>query len=256
METPKVNKQQVFLLVLSSFVFLLLLGKHFLLQVPMDIQALFMELFAVVGILGIVYYTDRTIKKYVQLKAESEEVQSKLQETLDALKKERDGQNQEQASEEAQRQSFENIESFFANLPGYEDKTRFCNAFLSRIAKQCELSLGLFYTYREQTKNFCVEGNYGLDEDTVVAAFEPGEGLHGEAVKENEVRVLEDLPEDYFSVHSGLGSAHPKYLYILPIGNQDNKLGLIELASFKPLQIKEYWEQMNERLIALISANN
>jgi hypothetical protein len=65
--------------------------------------------------------------------------------------------------------------------------------------------------------------------------------------------VLEELPDEYFKGYSGLGEAKPKYIYILPVADENSAVGVLELASFKPLDITEHWEKINKKLLELIN---
>jgi HAMP domain-containing protein/CheY-like chemotaxis protein/GAF domain-containing protein len=64
--------------------------------------------------------------------------------------------------------------------------------------------------------------------------FMPGEGLVGQAVVEKEPILLTEAPEDYIKISSGLGEAAPVNIIVLPVIFEEQVLGVIELASFKP----------------------
>jgi HAMP domain-containing protein/CheY-like chemotaxis protein/signal transduction histidine kinase len=64
--------------------------------------------------------------------------------------------------------------------------------------------------------------------------FRPGEGLVGQAVVEKEPILLTEAPEDYIRISSGLGEAAPVNIIVLPVIFEEQVLGVIELASFKP----------------------
>ena len=63
-----------------------------------------------------------------------------------------------------------------------------------------------------------------------------GEGLLGQAAVNIEPLYLQDVPEGYMRVVSGLGEEYPTSLYILPLSNKEEKMvGIMELASFAKL---------------------
>ena len=62
-----------------------------------------------------------------------------------------------------------------------------------------------------------------------------GEGLIGQSAANGNTLYVDDVPEGYVKIVSGLGSASPKYLLIVPMKSQDQVLGIIELASFTPI---------------------
>ncbi|MFE2676315.1 HAMP domain-containing protein [Streptomyces hygroscopicus] len=60
----------------------------------------------------------------------------------------------------------------------------------------------------------------------------PGRGLVAQAALEKKRILINDVPPDYLTINSGLGSALPASVVILPICYEGQVLGVIELASF------------------------
>ncbi|MFF4018663.1 HAMP domain-containing protein [Streptomyces sp. NPDC001843] len=59
----------------------------------------------------------------------------------------------------------------------------------------------------------------------------PGRGLIAQAAQEKKRIIVTDVPADYITINSGLGTAAPASIVILPILFEDQVLGVIELAS-------------------------
>lgn len=60
-----------------------------------------------------------------------------------------------------------------------------------------------------------------------------GDGFIGNCALEKQTIFLTDIPENYIEITSGLGTANPRNLLIIPMKIEDNIFGIIELASFK-----------------------
>jgi CheY-like chemotaxis protein/HAMP domain-containing protein len=63
-------------------------------------------------------------------------------------------------------------------------------------------------------------------------SFRIGEGLVGQAAKEDDLTVVERPPAGYFAVRSGLGESGPESLVLVPLRRGEACVGLIELALF------------------------
>src|SRR3712207_5421174 len=80
--------------------------------------------------------------------------------------------------------------------------------------------------------------------------FKPGEGIVGQAALEKKSITIEDPPEDYIRVTSGLGESAPKNIVALPVLFEEQVLGVIELASFQ--RFSEIHQQFLDQLVETI----
>ena len=86
---------------------------------------------------------------------------------------------------------------------------------------------------------------YGLSATYAITdaptSIEAGAGLAGQVIEKKKMLVLEDVPENYLSISSSLGSARPAAIAILPLVYANECIGVIELGLLKspsPLEVK------------------
>ena len=109
---------------------------------------------------------------------------------------------------------------------------------LQSICKQLEAGQGAVYQVQQENETRFVElkAGYALSmSESSVIRYTFGEGLIGQAASNAQLLYLDEVPEGYIKIISGLGSASPRYLLIVPVKNQESVLGVLEIASFTPI---------------------
>ncbi len=81
-----------------------------------------------------------------------------------------------------------------------------------------------------------------------------GEGLAGQAWQENGIILINDIPEDYVNIRSGLGGSNPRAVLMVPLQVNEETQGILELASFKDFEPHqtEFIQKVGENLAAAI----
>lgn len=111
------------------------------------------------------------------------------------------------------------------------------NELLSKLGKKLNLGVGLMYLKSTDNDNFNFVGSYGYIANKKPESFKEGEGLNGQVVKNKTPLYIENIPDNYVRIISGLGQSLPKYLLILPIIIKEEIIGIIEMASFSEFNI-------------------
>lgn len=81
-----------------------------------------------------------------------------------------------------------------------------------------------------------------------------GEGLIGQTFKSKKSAHLNNLPENYVKITSGLGEATPKCLFLVPLVHNERATGVIELGRFTSFTEEEisFIEKLGENIASTI----
>ena len=113
------------------------------------------------------------------------------------------------------------------------------DAVISQLVKYLNANQGSIYISEiENGKDKLVSrAFYAFDiKKYTKSVIEKGEGLLGEAYQEKRTVYMNDIPENYIKITSGLGDANPKSLLIVPLKLNENVNGMIEIASYKEIE--------------------
>ena len=102
---------------------------------------------------------------------------------------------------------------------------------LKNLARELEIMSGIFYLENKGT--FQAISTYAMSNSPAPREFTLGEGLTGQAARNQQLMVLSRLPEGYLEVYSGLGKAPPSYLAIVPLVHRDRTVAVIECSGYR-----------------------
>jgi methyl-accepting chemotaxis protein len=129
------------------------------------------------------------------------------------------------------------VDSINAALRSAKGEKEILQQGLQSICKQLEAGQGAAYQAHQENDTRFVElkTGYALSiNESTTTRYTFGEGLIGQAAANGQLLYLDEIPEGYIKIISGLGSASPRFLLIAPIKHQDTILGVLEIASFSP----------------------
>jgi len=121
-------------------------------------------------------------------------------------------------------------------LRGVSSLDQIAQTFISEFTPVLGAQFGALYLKDGNNPELLtVSGSYAYDgAGKPKESFEIGQGLVGQSALDKKPIKLESTPEDYINVSSGFGDAQPGNVSIYPLIFEDELLGVIEFASFKP----------------------
>ncbi len=128
-----------------------------------------------------------------------------------------------------------NLARFSRMLQGERDLATISNLIMSELAPLVNAQYGVFYvtSQKDEETKLDLVASYGAESrDRLQKRFGLREGLIGQAAADKRPMRLTHVPGDYIRIGSGLGSARPANVNILPALFEDEVKAVIELASF------------------------
>lgn len=105
--------------------------------------------------------------------------------------------------------------------------------FIKELVDYLNANQGAVYVidHEKQTIN-CIATYAYSRRKFVKKSFAYNEGLVGRCVADNETIYIDDIPNDYIHITSGLGEAPPRAILLSPIQANQETYGVVEMASF------------------------
>ncbi|HEY4306114.1 MAG TPA: response regulator, partial [Gemmatimonadaceae bacterium] len=156
-----------------------------------------------------------------------------------------------------------NLAKFSRMMQGQKDLESVSRLIMSELTPLVSAHHGAFFIADQDAGGALLKliASYAYRARKHVAnRFAPGEGLVGQAFLEKQPILLQNVPDDYIQITSGLGEAPPRNIIVLPILFEGEVKAVIELASFLPFsQIHQtFLDQLAESIgvvLNMIQAN-
>jgi len=127
-----------------------------------------------------------------------------------------------------------------ALFQGEQDVRTLAETFVEAVSPIIGAGRGAFYLKTEPetgpARLIRLASYAGEGEDAGAEQFALGEGLVGQCVKENKRILLHDVPDHFLPIRSGLGSAAPVHLLLMPVSYEGKAVAVFEAASFHPFE--------------------
>jgi len=129
----------------------------------------------------------------------------------------------------------------------------FGNVLTSRLAALLGLVYGAFYLSDETRTSLERAGGYACDENLHHGRFAWGQGLVGQAALDKRTIRLSLSPEEQIGASVGLGTLQVKSLLIMPIMNDNEVAGVLELGSLQEFSAEQ--QEILETLLPVVAMN-
>lgn len=139
-----------------------------------------------------------------------------------------------------------------------EDLQQLSDAVIKELVNYTESMIGGLYIVNEVDEQVSIDlqSFYAFDRHKYVEnKLKPGETLVGQCYLENSTIYINDVPDDYIYITSGLGHDKPRSILIVPLQFNQETFGIVELASFEdmPKYKIEFVERISETIASAIS---
>ena len=143
---------------------------------------------------------------------------------------------------------------------GIVDVASFGKVVISEVARYVEAPVGALYQTVDGEKdeapalNRVVGYARGPAATDLPKQFGLGQGLVGQAAEDREPILVQDIPDDYVRVASGVGDTLPRALFLVPLLYEDRLKGVLELGLLmEPTDShRQYLEQIAPRIAIAI----
>ncbi len=136
-----------------------------------------------------------------------------------------------------------------------QQKHEVANHALSALCQWLQAGQGAYYTVDASAQRVRLAHAFAFaPEDERATEFQLGEGLIGQAGASGQNLYLDEIPEGYIRIVSGLGSSSPRYVFIFCVKKAQQVCGVYEVATFAPIsaQQKQNLEQIATAVGTLI----
>jgi len=142
-----------------------------------------------------------------------------------------------------------NLARFFGIMQGQRNLLSLTDQTMSELTAMVSAQQGAFYLAEREGPQITLKltSSYGHTKRKSLAnRFELGEGLVGQCALERKPIVVNEVPEDYIEITSGLGHAPARSIAVFPVLFEDQVRGVIEIGAFHeftPIQLN-FFEQL------------
>jgi CheY-like chemotaxis protein/GAF domain-containing protein/HAMP domain-containing protein len=184
--------------------------------------------------------------------AESEDETGQL---LKAINKMREALKIKELTEASQNKEQNDIAGLNDTIRGEHEVSELGQLILNYLAPVLNAQVAALYLLEGEKLN--LTSSYAFTRrKNFSSSFAIGENLIGQAALEKKQIVVENIPEEYISISSGLGKAKPKSIIVTPIMNDDELEGVLELGTVENFSDKqlEFLEKVSSSIAIAVNS--
>jgi methyl-accepting chemotaxis protein len=146
------------------------------------------------------------------------------------------------------------IKQISEKMVGEKDIKKKADQWLTGVCNAIEASQAVLYIVPGKQRKKSVEllSSYAFNiNENERITYEMGEGLVGQVAKSGKRLYVDDVPDDYIKIISGLGSGAPTNLLLMPFSEGKDVVAVAEIASFKEIdEGHQAWIEEAYRLLS------
>ncbi|MDA3890859.1 MAG: GAF domain-containing protein [Salinivirgaceae bacterium] len=180
----------------------------------------------------------------------------KMQERLTRAKIE-----EEKTSEEEKKNKFtaDGLAQFGEILrSNNNDISELCNRIMQGLVDYLDIPMGALFVAEKQDNEITLEAKATVAYSRIKVLnkkIKLSEGLIGRCAFERLPIYLTEIPQDYIEITSGLGTANPSNILLVPLISENEVFGVIEIASFNEIEAHKiaFTEKLAESIASTLS---
>jgi transcriptional regulator with GAF, ATPase, and Fis domain len=249
------------LIAISIILGLSFIVKDFVISSTLPAHYITWEIVIVMMLLAVFYYFDRVItNKLYLLEQSNQEIQNlksqyakRESQLLSKIMKLEEREREEQLLSIHKKKTVQRFVSH-VKTDSAEDVNE---SILPALSTIFEIVAGVFYWYNSDKSEFESKSVYGLERDMKVKPFISGDGFCGQAVFDRSIIIIDEskIKDDEWVIKTGLGQHNPRFIYCIPILDETNVYGLLEIATFKHADVDKIWNELSSKIIELVNTN-
>ncbi len=196
-----------------------------------------------------------------ELSHEEDELGQSLAEMRDSLKNAREEEEKRKVEDEKRRWVNEGLAKFADILRQNNDNLEELSySIIKNLVEYLDANQGGIFLLNDEDQNniiYELKAAYAYNRRKYLEKhIKPGEGILGNCALEKKTVYMTDIPDDYINITSGLGSANPRSLLVVPLKTDEEVLGVVEIASFHEIEQYqiEFVEKVGESIASTISS--